>query len=310
MLRACLVVLAFATPCLALAAEVVYPPGSRIGLVPPANMKLSRGIAGFQDSATGAAIVAIEMPADAYPTLSAGFTDDALKTQGFTSRTRETVHVGKSDALLVSGDQHEPTRTVPKSVLIAADPGMTILVIGQLPPGAPAEMEEQVRAALRTVAIRAPLSMAEQIAVLPFGIGDFADFRPLRAMAGNSIMLTDGPNDSIREADQPVIIIATSFSPPPPPEQRPALAQSLLVANAFIRDPVFERSQSFRQDGADWHEIVAKGLDVASGRPVIVAQTIRFSPDSYLRTVGVARVENRDAVLPRFRRVVDSLTLK
>lgn len=314
MLRVVFVLLAVGLPAAGLAADVVYPPGSRIGLVPPATMKLAPGLSGFQDPTTGAAIMTVEMPAEAYPSLVAGFTDDALKVQGFTARFRETVRIGSSDALVISGDQHEGSRTIPKTVLLAAEPTMTALVIAQLPaelsPQAGAALEQQVRAALRTVALRPALTMDEQLAVLPFLIGDFAGFRPLRVMAGNSIMLTDGPSDSVRDAEQPVLIIANSFSPPPPPDQRDAFARSVLVTNTFIKDAVIERAQLFRQSGAEWHEIVAKAVDGSSGRPVIVTQTIRFSPDSYLRMVGVARVEQRDDMLPRFRRIVDSLSVK
>jgi len=39
-------------------------------------------------------------------------------------------------------------------------------------------------------------------------------------------------------------------------------------------------------------------------------QTIRFAPDSYMRVLGVARADTRDAMLPRFRAVADGLTVK
>lgn len=296
------------------AADPVFPPGSRIGLTPPAGMNPARGMAGFQNPQNGTAIVAIEMPVEAFPSLSAGFADDALKQQGFELKSRDIVKIGGADAILISGEQREGARVIPKLVLLAAEPTLTALVIAQAPDGLPAAraavLVSELKAALATVVIRPPPSMDEQLAALPFRIGDLAGFRPLRVMAGNSIMLTSGPSETVREAEQPVLIIATSFSPPPPADQRDAFARALLVSNTLIRDTVLERSQMFRQNGGDWHEIVAKATDGPSGRPVIVTQTIRFARDGYLRTVGIARAEDRDSALPSFRRIVDSLTFE
>lgn len=295
---------------MAFAADAVFPAGSRIGLVPPKSMSPTRGVSGFHDPATGAAIVAIEMPADAYGPMAAGFGDDALKAQGFAVSSRDTVKIGAADAVLIAGEQNDGGRAVPKVVLLAAEPTLTALVIAQAPIGAPAALRDELKEALRTVAIRPPLAMDEQIAALPFRMGDMAGFRPIRAMAGNALLLTDGPEDAVKAASQPVLIVAQSLVPAPAAEQRDAFARSLLGANTLLNEIVVERSQGFRQAGSDWHEIVAKAKDAQSDEPVVVMQTIRFEPGGYLRMVGVARSAQRDDVLGRFRRAVDSVVLR
>lgn len=292
------------------AAGPVFPPGSRIGIVPPDDMQPARGIAGFRNPKTGAAILAVEMPPDAYPGLVAGFSEEALKAQGFALSEHETVQVASGTAILLAGRQIDGGQVIPKVVLLASDPTLTVLLIGQLAPGAsPAEIGV-VEAALRTVSIRSPLGMAEQLDALPFRIGEFAGFRTIRVMAGNSILLTEGPENVIRDAAQPILIVAQSFAPAPFGPGRDAFARQALAANDFVKDLVIERAQSFRQSGTEWHEIVAKAVDAASGAPVIVMQTIRFEPDSYIRSVGVVRTAQRDEILPRFRRIVDSATEK
>ena len=50
-----------------------------------------QGISGFRNLKTGVAIVTIEMPAEAYPSIVASFADEALKAQGFTLKSRETL---------------------------------------------------------------------------------------------------------------------------------------------------------------------------------------------------------------------------
>jgi hypothetical protein len=311
MLRLTPTFLALVAAGAAFAAEPTFPPGSRIGLVPPTSMKPARGLAGFQDPATGAAIVTVEMPADAYLGVAAGFADQALKSQGFTLKSRDKVMVGKTEAMLVSGEQTENGRTVPKSILLTGDSTLTALVIAQLPVGAPQAQRDEVTAALKTVAIRAPLTTDQQVAALPFKLGDSAGFRPVRAMAGNAVLMTDGPKDLVRDAEQPIMIVAQSFAPgPSTPQERDLFAKQALVANSMLKETVYERAQGFRLGGAEWHEIVAKGKDGTSNRPVIVMQTIRFAPDGYLRMLGVAREETRDDVIPRFRRIVDGIALK
>ena len=303
----------FLLPCLLLACGAVsaadpsFPPGSRIGLVPPADWVPAEGVSGFRNPRTGAGIMLIEMAPDAYPSLAAGFTDEALKAQGFTVRLRDTPALPSGPGLLVSGEQSDGSRTLRKSILLAADATMTALAVAQVPADSPPAEAAAIDTALRTVAFRPPLGMAEQLASLPFQIGDRAEFRPVRAMGGAALLLTDGPSDVIKEAEQPIVIVAKSFAPPPAAESREAFARAALVANTSLQETVLERSQSFRQGGADWHEIVAKAKDGQSGNPVIVMQTIRFDPGSYLRMVGIVRADQRDLMLPRFRRVVDSV---
>jgi hypothetical protein len=54
---------------------------------------------------------------------------------------------------------------------------------------------------------------------------------------------------------------------------------------------------------------VARGADIGSGKPIVVMQTIRFAPNRYIRMVGVTAAEKRDQLLPRFRKVIDSVQM-
>jgi hypothetical protein len=129
-------------------------------------------------------------------------------------------------------------------------------------------------------------------------------------MAGNALFLTDGSKDVVVGAEQPIAIVAQSTAPAPPPPQREAFARSALLSNAIFRDATIERSQGFRQKGAEWHEIVARATEIASGAPVVVTQTIRFAPSGYVRMLGVVKADARDAVLPRFRTLFDGVEVE
>jgi hypothetical protein len=252
-------------------------------------MHVSQRFAGFETHGPGAVITAVEMPPQAFDELSAGLTADNLKKQGLSVRSRETFKVAAGEALLLEGDQ-AGTPAVRKWLLVVKESTMTAFVIGQ-------ELTHGEGA------------LDEQVSALPFRLGDMGGFRAVRVMSGNSILLTDGPDDVIREVEQPMMVVAHAVGGPPR-DQRDALARAALRSNNTLRDVVLERAQGFRQRGSDWHEIVAKATDVASGRPVIVTQVLRFAPDHYIRVLGMARIESRDEILSRFRAVADAIEPK
>lgn len=310
-LRAAALSLACLVSTASLAAEAVFPPGSRIGLVPPKGLEASKRFTGFESpmGAKGAAITFIEMPPEAAPEVAASLTPEALKPQGFVAKGREAVKIGGADAVLVSGEQAAGGTHIRKWFLVASDPTLTAVVIAQAMQDA-AVSDEDMRGALKTIALRPPLPIEDQIASLPFRLGERAGFRPVRTMAGNSLLLTDGDRDVIHNVEQPILIVAQSVGPAPAPEQRDAFARAVLTSNKTLQDFAFERSQGFRQKGDEWHEIVARAKDAVSGEPVVVTQTLRFGQGNYLRMVGIARATVRDTVLPRFRTVIDSVEEK
>jgi len=75
----------------ALAADPVFPVGSRLGLVPPAGFVPSTKFIGFENPQASAAILLVAMPPEAYPELEKNFTDEMLKARGIQVVTREAV---------------------------------------------------------------------------------------------------------------------------------------------------------------------------------------------------------------------------
>ena len=89
----------------AYAAEVAYPPGSRIGLAPPAGMVPSKSFFGFEDATNNVAIILVTLPGEAFADLDKSVTADALKRQGVTLETREPIALSTGKAFLVIGRQ-------------------------------------------------------------------------------------------------------------------------------------------------------------------------------------------------------------
>ncbi|MFC4171200.1 hypothetical protein ACFOYU_03865 [Microvirga sp. GCM10011540] len=293
----------------ALAAEPVFPPASRVGIVPPQDMVLSKRFTGFENEERAAAITLVEMPAGAYEQLAAGMTKDALRRQGLDVTARETLKVGDATGILVAGAMTGPVKGR-KWVLALKGKDLTALLIAQVEGGKDGYSEEQMRDALTSVSLRGPIPLEEQVSALPFRIADKAGFRPVRVMSGNAALFTEGPKDTIEAVEQPIAILAVSLQPPPRAgEPREQFARAALYSNEVLKDIVLERADSFRLKGQDWHEIVARAKDRASGEPVVVMQTIRFDSDRYVRMVGVVRDEKREQVMPRFRTLIDSIDM-
>ena len=294
------------------AAEPVYPAGSRFGFEPPSDMSPSRRFSGFERREGGATLSVVELPPAAFADLVQNFTDANLKSQGFSVGTREPMKIGEAEGMLFTGEQPAEAGAgqpaIRKWLLLVGDPTVTGLIIGQALPDA--ETEQTMRALVTGVTIRAPLSLTQQVEALPFRITDPAGFRPVRVLAGNSVLMTAGPKDQMTSLEQPILVLAQAVQQPPAAEQRDGFAKAALYANQTMKDFVIERAQSYRSNGTDWHEIVARATDLPTNTPVVVSQTIRFAPDGYLRAVGVVREDQREGTLAKFREVVDSVQVK
>jgi hypothetical protein len=290
----------------AAAADAVFPPGSRIGLVPPPGMAVSKRFVGFE-SPRGAAITIVEMPAAAAGQALATLTPEGLQSQNIALKAREDLKLGDAPAVLVSGEQQAGPMTVRKWILLASEPSLTALVIAQAVGGDDAYSDAEIRDALKSVAVRQPLSMDDQLASLPFRVGDRAGLKPVRT-AGASLLLTDRGEPGGVETGQAVMVVAQSGDIGASPDQRDAFAAAMLRSNVTLKEMIFERAQGFRQRGAEWHEIVARAKDAGSGKPVIVMQTIRWDRGSFLRMLGIAPEEARDDILSRFRALADSVS--
>ena len=83
------------------AAEPTYPPGSRIGLAPPAGLVPSKTFFGYEDLNNSVAMILVALPPQAYADLDASVTADALKRQGMTMDSREALPLPSGKAFLV-----------------------------------------------------------------------------------------------------------------------------------------------------------------------------------------------------------------
>lgn len=294
-------------PSFALADKAIFPPGSSVGITPPEGMLPAGDFLGFEDQEAGAVITLYELPAEAFERIAEDFTPESMMQQGILDATRTELTIeGTKSAILITGKIQQPQFSVQKWILIAGTEQRAALIVGEMVENNARYDEESMRAAILSLIFRERPSLSERNALLPFRVGDRADFQFIEAPVGSALILTDGEGDVISDPGQPIIIIDAIPTDAPPPNLRDDFARGALMAIQGLADIRVERSEGFRQRNDDWHEIVAEAKD-PDGNALVVMQTIRFSREGLFRALATVRAEDRSEMMPRFRRVIDSL---
>jgi hypothetical protein len=303
---ALLVLIALGAPN-ALAAEVAYPPGSRIGLAPPAGMVTSSSFFGYVDPDKSVAITLVALPVEAYAELDKSVSADGLRRQGLTLESREAVPLATGDAFLIVAHQEIEKIKVRKWILIASSPALTALVTVQVPePAKTSYPDSVIRAALSSVAVRSVVPIDEQLGLLPFKVGDLAGFSIAGIMPGRAVMLVDEPA-AAAPAIGPHMLIAVGPGGPSQTAERETFARDVFATVPNLREVRITTSEPLRIGGQPGHQILADAKDPAGNTTLTVVQWLRFGGGAYLQMIGAARAEAWRDAYPRFRTVRDGI---
>jgi hypothetical protein len=300
----------------AMAEDPVFPPGSRVGLVPPAGMVASKTFDGFADPGSDAAILITVLPAAAYPQIDKTLDADVLKKQGVKLEKREPMQLSFGKGFLLTGRQVSEKTRYRKWLLAAAASDFTALVTVQVPEQETAYSDRVVREALATLSVRPNVPEAEELGLLPFAIGDFAGFHVDGALRGRALMLSDtsGPKDASKEANggnlDARMLIAAVPGGPTEPDQHANFAKLAFGEIGGIRNVRVTVSESLRIGGQSGYQTMAEAKDAQTGADLMVVQWLRFGGGGYLQMVGIARADGWTSVLTRLRTVRDSVELR
>jgi len=290
------------------AADVVYPTGSRIGLVPPPGISASKGFLGFEDRDNRVAFVIVPLPADAYGEIATSSTPELLLKQGITLETREEVPHPLGKAFIAIGRQQADKVRLRKWLFALATSDITVLVTAQIPEAAekvyPAAT---IRAALMSVAIRPEVPVQEQLSLLPFRMNELAGFKIGGVMAGRAVMLTDGSDTATSPGVDTHMVVAIAPGGPAQASERDSFARDVFATIPNLKDVRINSSEPLRIGGQQGHQIMAHGRDGASGQEITIVQWLRFGGGAYLHLIGVTRTEGWTTAYARFRQVRDGI---
>lgn len=290
------------------AAEAIFPPTLRVGLVPPPDFILSPMLPGFRHSEARAEIRLSELPDYAFAAIEKQI-ESELARQPSTVERREIKARPGMKAILVRAQQSSPQGPVIQWTMVANDAKVTAVVTALIPEAiAEVAPEPALMASFESLVIRERVPQEEQLEALPFSMRDLAGYRIIRVQPGVAVMLTEGPEDAINENQQPVLLVSIAPAPTMPrPEERDGFARRLVADTPGLKDLRVRRSEPMRVAGQQGHEMLLEGKDAAGEKDVNMVQWLRFGAGTILRIVGIVRKEGWEDHYSRFRAVRDGI---
>jgi hypothetical protein len=306
---ACIVSAALLLP--AAAAEVVFPVGSAIGLVPPPGMTASTRFPGFEDGQNSVFVRLIALPAKAFVEIQKTLTNDALGKQGMTVEKRESPELPGGKGLLLVARQETKAGPIRKWLLIAPVGDITAMASFEMPEQAARRYPETaIRAALASIAVRPKVPDNEMLALLPFTMSELAGLRLVRVVPGMAVQLTDGPEDTLDASGQAHLVISIAAGGPQLGGDRDQFARAAFGGLPPLNDVRIVGSESMRIGGQVGHELRAEAKAPNTGADVQIVQWLKFGTGAYMRIVGLAPKDKWPESFMRFRKVRDGLAPK
>jgi len=294
----------------AAAADVIFPAGSRLGLVPPPGMVPSRTFQGFEEPGTKAAILLTTLPGDAYEQLAKSMVPETMKKEGIEVERREAFELPAGKGFVLTGRQTIEKERYRKWLLIASADDLTALVNVQVPEQATNYSAEAVRAAFATLAVRAQIPEAEQLTLIPFRIGELAGFHVEDVLPGRAIVLVDPPSQTADGASATAkarMFISALPGGPGEAADRDNFARVAFGQIVGIKDVRLQDAGPLRIANQPGYQTLAKAKDAGTGIDVMVVQWLRFGSGGFLRMIGIARADVWPEMFGRLRAVRDGV---
>src|SRR5579862_5594292 len=304
------IVMAFAPPPGAQAADAIFPVGSLVGVVPPPGMVVSKGFLGFEDVAKDSAMLIAAQPPAAFPEIEKSLATDVLKKNGITVDNREEMTFAFGKGTLVTGKQNADKTRYRKWLLNVQTKDLTALVNVQIPEQETAYPDATIRASLATLAVRATIPDAEKLSLLPFTLSDLAGFHVENVMPGRAVMLVDTPDGVPTNEFGARMFVAAFDGGPGETDDHGQFANMTFRQIIGIKDVQITMSEPLRIGGQSGFQTTAQAKDMKTGADIMVAQWLRFGTGGFMQMIGMAKADVWTTALTRLRAVRDGIQVK
>jgi hypothetical protein len=297
-----------ATALPALAADAVYPPGLRLGMVPLVGLSTAKTFPGFESEDGNVKVLITELPPAAYGEVVGAFNANPAGNNGVKPDKIETP-AGLAYFTTESGKAG--TTPVKRYSMIVPGTGFSGYVAVQVPENASKiYTDEAVRQMFATATTRKEVSADEQLGLMPFKITDLAGFKDIRTLVpGSSLILADG-NESSGYESKPFMILGLIGSTPQQADDRARFAQEAALQIPGVRESRVTMSEPIRINGQPGFETRIDGVSGKDKTPVTVVQWIRFGGGTSLRIIASAPRDQWSDAFTRFRTVRDGIQPK
>jgi hypothetical protein len=289
----------------AFAADPMYPPGVRVGIVPLVGLSPSKTFSGFETDDQGVKVLMTELPAAAFGEVETAFKSNAAPGVA----KPESLETTAGKAFYTVENAREGASNVRRYSMILSGGTFSGYVAAQIPENASKiYTDDAVRQMFATAVVRREVPVDEQLGLLPFKMTELGSFKFVHTLApGAAILLSDGDEESSLEAAS-FMVVGTIASSPAQPDDRGRFAQQVAATIPGLRDARITMSEPMRLDGTPAYET---RLDAVSGKgnvPVSVVQWLRFGgANSTLRIIASAPRDEWPKAFPRFRAVRDGI---
>jgi len=299
------VVLVAAATCSAHAADPVFAPGARIGVVPLVGLAKAKSFVGFETEDQGVKVLMADLPAEAYGEVANAFKANPAGTGGIKP---ESIETAAGLAYYTAENAKEGATNVRRYSMILPGPTFSGYVAVQVPENATKiYTDEAVRQMFASAVIRNEVPVEEQLGMMPFNMSELSNFKTVRTLApGAALILADSDEKAGFEI-APFMIVGLIGSTAATPDDRGRFAQQIATTIPGVRDARITMSEPVRIDGQPGYET---RIDATSGKdntPVTVVQWLRFGAQSSLRIIGSSPRDDWSKAFPRFRAVRDGI---
>jgi hypothetical protein len=290
----------------AFAADPVFPPGARVGMVPLIGLVRAKSFIGFETEDQGVKVVVADLPAEAYGEVANAFKANPGGTGGVKPETIETA--AGLGYYTVESAKDAASGNVRRYSMIVPGIAFSGYIAVQIPDNASKiYTDDAVRQMFASAVVRKEVPVDEQLGLLPFKIGETSDFRNVRTLApGAAIVFADGDETTGFES-APFMIIGLIGSMPTTPDDRGRFAQQIATTIPGVRDGRITMSEPIRIDGQAGYETRIEAISGKENTPVTIVQWLRFGSQSSLRVIGSSPRDQWAKAFPRFRAVRDGI---
>lgn len=281
------------------AQDLVIPPGSSFGLVPPQGFIVSREFTGFLNPRTRATFLFMELPVADYPKLLDEVTPDALARLQKTLRSREDVTYGGVPGVLVRTEQPAEGGTATQWLLVFRAPAYSGLIFFGQPPN-PLHDDASIKAALTSLSLSQKGTLEQAQAALPFV---FRETHYLRV-----ILVTGSGTALLAFPDRGKRLLTISRVPAVRAlVDRRGYAERLFTESREAANAVVQWSNETVVGGCPGYETVGQGKARGGEGELMLISWIGFCSTGYLRIEGVSTPEHFQADLVEFRALRNSV---
>ncbi len=289
----------------AFAADVIFPPGSRVGLLPPSGLSAAKTFPGFETEDHSVKVLVTELPAGAYAEVANAF-KAGTPAPGVVKP--ESIETAAGLGYYTAENARDGNTSVRRFSMILKGDTFSGYVAVQVPENATKIFSDDVvRKMLASAATRKDVPVEEQLALMPFNVTDLGNFKTVRTLAPSAALVLADGDETAGFEQAPFMVIGIVGATPPEPDDRARFAQQAATTIPGVREARITMSEPIRIDGQPAYET---RIDATSGKDntaVTVVQWLRFGGPNMLRVIGSAPRDQWSAAFPRFRAVRDGI---